>query len=102
MSELNPIGFHTFVANLGVKDTTRDFTVVVSERPCAAAAVFTQSRFAGPSVSLSREHVADGSARAVVTVSKNANVANGERGARDAEEVVALTAALVGCARGRC
>ncbi|MER6516999.1 bifunctional glutamate N-acetyltransferase/amino-acid acetyltransferase ArgJ [Streptomyces sp. NPDC060334] len=98
MSELNPIGFHTFVANLGVKDTTRDFTVVVSEHPCAAAAVFTQSRFAGPSVSLSREHVADGSARAVVTVSKNANVANGERGARDAEEVVALTAALVGCA----
>ncbi|MEU9798615.1 bifunctional glutamate N-acetyltransferase/amino-acid acetyltransferase ArgJ [Streptomyces sp. NPDC051000] len=98
MSELNPIGFHTFVANLGVKDTTRDFTVVVSEHPCAAAAVFTQSRFAGPSVLLSREHVADGSARAVVTVSKNANVANGERGVRDAEEVVALTAALVGCA----
>lgn len=97
-SELNPAGFRTFVANLGIKDSTRDFTVVASEHPCSAAAVFTQSRFAGPSVTLSRKHVADGAARAVVTVSKNANVANGERGVRDAEEVVGLAAALVGCA----
>ncbi|MGW6390923.1 bifunctional ornithine acetyltransferase/N-acetylglutamate synthase [Streptomyces sp. NPDC055103] len=89
MSELNPIGFRTFVANLGVKDDSRDFSVVASEHPCTAAAVFTQSRFAGPSVLLSREHVAEGAARAVVTVSENANVANGERGRRDAEEVVA-------------
>ncbi|MFC9700973.1 bifunctional glutamate N-acetyltransferase/amino-acid acetyltransferase ArgJ [Streptomyces sp. NPDC056943] len=98
VSELNPVGFRTFVANLGVKDASRDFSVVASEHPCTAAAVFTQSRFAGPSVLLSRENVAGGAARTVVTVSKNANVANGERGRRDAEEVAELAADLVGCA----
>ncbi|ROO86667.1 glutamate N-acetyltransferase [Actinocorallia herbida] len=98
MQRSNPLGFRTFVANLGIKDGTRDFSVVASEVPCAAAGVFTRSRFAGPSVLLSREHLGDGSVRAVVTVSKNANVATGERGREDAAEVVALAAELVGCA----
>ncbi|MGP3969799.1 bifunctional glutamate N-acetyltransferase/amino-acid acetyltransferase ArgJ [Streptomyces sp. 6N223] len=96
--ESNPLGFLTYVANLGIKDASRDFAVVASEHPCTAAAVFTQSRFAGPSVHLSRKHVANGAARAVVTVSKNANVANGERGRRDTEELTWMTAELVGCA----
>ncbi|MFJ8039079.1 bifunctional glutamate N-acetyltransferase/amino-acid acetyltransferase ArgJ [Kitasatospora sp. NPDC096147] len=98
MSELNPRGFRTYVANIGIKDATRDFSLVASDHPCTAAAVFTRSRFAGPSVLLSREHVADGAARAVVTVSKNANVANGERGRQDAEELTRLAAELLGCA----
>ncbi|GAB2851700.1 bifunctional glutamate N-acetyltransferase/amino-acid acetyltransferase ArgJ [Actinocorallia aurea] len=98
MERLSPLGFRTIVAGLGIKDETRDFSVVVSEAPCAAAGVFTRSRFAGPSVTVSREHLGDAAARAVVTVSKNANVANGEQGRADAAEVVALTAELVGCA----
>ena len=55
-----PAGFTAHVANIGIKDDTDDFVVVAAERTCAAAAVFTRSRFAGPSVELSREHVADG------------------------------------------
>ena len=49
-----------------------------------------QNLFVGPSVTLSRESGADGQAQAVVTLSKNANVANGEAGAKDAAEVVGL------------
>jgi glutamate N-acetyltransferase/amino-acid N-acetyltransferase len=92
-----PRGFHAHVANIGIKDTTDDFTVVAADRPCAAAGVFTQSSFAGPSVLVSRRHVADGAARAMVVISKNANVATGAQGLADAEAVVAGVALALGC-----
>ena len=93
-----PRGFHSHVANIGVKDSTDDFTLVVADHTCAAAGVFTQSRFAGPSVTVSRGHLADNAARAMVVISKNANVANGPQGLADANEVVDGVAKAIGCA----
>ncbi len=75
-----PRGFAAHVVNVGVKDASDDFVLVACEAPCAAAGVFTRSRFAGPSVVVSREHLADLRAQAVVVVSKNANVATGAEG----------------------
>lgn len=92
-----PQGFTSHVANIGIKDSTRDLVIVGADRPVAAAGVFTKSRFAGPSVIISRRHVVDHSARAVVVISKNANVANGSQGAADADEVVNLVARAIGC-----
>ena len=91
-----PLGFSSFVTNVGVKDSTKDFTVVMADGPCAASGVFTQSRFAGPSVVISRRHVENLSARAVVVISKNANVATGPEGIAHAEEVAASVAAKLG------
>ncbi len=93
-----PQGFRCHVANLGIKDGTDDFVVVASERRSSAAGVFTTSRFAGPSVLVSRDHLADRTARAMVVISKNANVATGAQGRANAEEVVAGVAAALGCA----
>ena len=93
-----PRGFHAYVTNVGVKDDTDDFTIVASDGPCTAAGVFTQSSFAGPSVVVSRRHIAGGTARAMVVISKNANVATGAQGLADAEEVVAGVAASLACA----
>lgn len=92
-----PRGFRSHVANIGMKDSTDDFTLVVADTKCAAAGVFTQSRFAGPSVVVSRAHLSDGTARALVVISKNANVANGPQGLADAHEVVEGIAAAIGC-----
>ena len=92
-----PRGFVTHVANVGIKDQSLDFSIVASKVPCTAAGVFTQSLFAGPSVQLCRQRLQDGSPRALVTVSKNANVATGEHGRRDAEELAQLVADVVGC-----
>ena len=92
-----PQGFRAHVTNVGIKDATDDFTLVVADAPCAAAGLFTQSRFAGPSVLVSREHVADGKALGVVVISKNANVATGEEGMNNAREVVAGVARALGC-----
>lgn len=87
-----PRGFRSFATNLGIKDDTKDFVCVVSAIPCQVAGMFTQSRFAGPSVVLSREHVKDGQAQAVVVISKNANVATGTTGVMDAKEIVQMAA----------
>ncbi len=71
--------------------------MITAGRPVPAAGVFTRSRFAGPSVSISREHVADLSAEAMVIVSKNANVANGAAGLDDARQLVEGVAERLGC-----
>ena len=92
-----PLGFGAHVVNVGVKDSSDDFVLVACDTECAAAGVFTRSRFAGPSVLVSREHLADHRARAVVVVSKNANVATGAEGLANAREVVAGVARAIGC-----
>jgi glutamate N-acetyltransferase / amino-acid N-acetyltransferase len=92
-----PLGFHSHVANIGVKDDTDDFVVIAAERAVPVAGVFTKSRFAGPSVTLSRAQIADGQAHAVVVISKNANVATGPDGHSDAVEIAQRVAARLGC-----
>ncbi len=92
-----PQGFTSFVTNIGIKDATDDFTLVCADSVVAASAVFTQSRFAGPSVVVSRKHVANHLARAVVVISKNANVATGDQGMANALEVVQSIAKKIGC-----
>ncbi len=94
-----PLGFVGHVGNIGIKDDLPDIMLLAStDQPAAAAAVFTRSIFSGPSVTLSRKHIADGSAQAVVIASRNANVATGPQGATDAAELAELTAAACGCA----
>ena len=92
-----PSGFRCHVANIGIKDDTDDFVVITAERAVPAAGVFTRSRFSGPSVVISRQHLANHSAQAMVIVSKNANVANGSAGFDDANILVAGVAAQLGC-----
>ena len=92
-----PAGFRSFVANVGIKDTTDDLVVVASDAAVPAAAVFTRSRFSGPAVQVSRANVANGTARAVIVISKNANVATGQRGLDNTNEIVAGLASRLGC-----
>lgn len=92
----DPQGFRVHVANAGIKDDSLDFCVIASDVECSVAGVFTKSRFAGPSVTLSRDAVSSGRARGVVVVSKNANVANGTVGERDAVELQLRVAERVG------
>ena len=93
-----PDGFGLHRGNIGIKDHTDDVMILSSGEGTAAAGVFTQSRFVGPSITLSRAHLADGRARAVVVLSKNSNVATGAQGAANAAELARLTALAVGCA----
>ncbi len=98
-SFLHPQGFRSCAKNIGIKDETYDFTVIASDVPASAAAMFTQSRFCGPAVLVSREQVRDGQLQAFVITSKNANVATGEQGLANAREVVHLVATELGIAQ---
>lgn len=93
---LTPQGFQTFITNLGIKDSTDDFVLIKSAVPCVADGVFTQSLFAGPSVTISRRNLKDNQAQGIVVISKNANVANGAIGTTDAEEVIQIVATETG------
>ena len=95
-----PSGFRAYVANVGIKDSTDDFVVVAADSACPTVGVFTTSSFAGPSVLVSREHLSSPAARAVVVISKNANVATGDVGLANAREVVAGVATALGCTAG--
>ncbi len=91
-----PQGFRAHVGSIGIKDSADDVLVLAAPGRVPAAAVFTRSRFEGPSVTVSRAHVADHHLAAFVVIARNANVATGDQGRRDAEEVVAGVASLVG------
>ena len=81
-----PQGFTTNGLCAGIKAgrTKPDTALIFSERPCAAAGVFTKNRVQAECVKLSRRHVADGSAQAVIVNSGNANACTGEQGAQAA------------------
>jgi len=92
-----PAGFVAHTANIGIKDDSLDFVVVLGASGTIGTAMFTKSRFAGASVLLSRELGAAGRTRGVVVVSKNSNVATGEQGMRNARELVSAVAARLSC-----
>lgn len=74
-------GFRFCGVHGGIKKKgKRDFALIVADRPCAAAAVFTQNRCAAAPVLVGREHAVDGTLQAVMINSGNANCATGEQG----------------------
>src|SRR5262245_4424247 len=97
MDRPSPRGFSTYLANVGLRDGGGDdFAVLLSDVPAVSSAVFTKSRFAGPSVALSRAAAATGVARGVLVVAKNANVATGDEGKANAEELRRIVAGAAG------
>ncbi|EME55788.1 arginine biosynthesis bifunctional protein ArgJ [Rhodococcus ruber BKS 20-38] len=90
-------GFTSLTGNIGIKDNRPDFALLGVNTPEAASAVvFTQSRFAGPSVRLGRE-IDPSALRGVVVVSGNANVATGGQGLADARWLRAWAGETLGC-----
>ena len=74
-----PLGFYSFGKNIGIKDSTLDFSVIYSEILCDATAVFTRNNFPGSPVIVGKEHIQNGKLQAIVINSKNSNVATGNR-----------------------
>ena len=73
-----------------------DLGILVSERTAALAATFSTNRILSPSVTVSRQRLANGSARGVVANSGCANCSVGTQGRTDAEEMALLAAGHVG------
>ena len=91
-----PGGMRAAGIRAGVKTVGPDIAVLFSDRESSSAAVFTQSQFCAPPVSVSRKHAAGGALRAIVANSGCANCCTGEQGIADAVEMAVLTAEALG------
>ena len=72
--------------------TKNDTALVFSEKPCNAAAVFTKNKVQAESVKLSKKHISNGKAQALIAISGNANCCTGAQGAENALRMAQCTA----------
>lgn len=75
-----------------------DLALVAADQPVAAAAVQTRNQVTAAPVDVTRKHVADGRAQAILLNSGSANVCTGPDGLALAEESAAAVAEALGCA----
>lgn len=100
MSVTAASGFEAAGLACGIKaDGAPDLALVATSdrRPVAAAGVFTSNRVAAAPVQVSRRHLHDGRAAAVVLNSGNANAATGEDGRARARRMCELVGAGLAC-----
>lgn len=81
----NVRGITCWGAHTGVKSMRRDLAIIFSKVPASAAAVFTQNKVVAAPVTVSKKHIADGKAQAIVINAGNANAATGKQGMEGAE-----------------
>ena len=74
-----------------------DLAMIYSEAPCAAAAVYTQNLVKGAPILVTQKNIADGTAKAVICNSGNANTCNAD-GEEKAQAMCDLTAQALGIA----
>ncbi len=92
-----PAGFVGGGAVCGVRNSgRRDLGLLFSEHECTSAAVFTRNVLKGAPLVVTGESIEGGDVRAIVANSGNANAATGDRGLRDAYEMQALAAEVLG------
>jgi glutamate N-acetyltransferase / amino-acid N-acetyltransferase len=93
-------GFTVGAAMAGVKGGSPnrlDVALIVSDRTCAAAGVFTTNQVIAAPCVVTRRHLDQGRIRAIVINSGNANACTGEQGERDAFAMAKAAALRVGC-----
>ena len=90
-------GFKANGVHCGIRKnrTKRDLALIVSEAKASAAAVYTTNLVKGAPLEVTRKHIEDGYARAVICNSGNANTCNAD-GLEIAEQMSDLLAAELG------
>jgi len=93
-------GFKTAAIASGIKaGGVLDLALIYSEKPAAAAAVFTQNTFIAAPLIVSKKHLEETGhrARTILVNSGNANAATGEAGIEAARICVEALAGQIGC-----
>ena len=94
------LGFSFGVGAAGVKAGApgrTDVALIVSDRPCAAAGIFTTNEVIAAPCVVTRRHLERGRIRAIVVNSGNANACTGDEGERNAVAMASAAAKKVGC-----
>ncbi len=92
-----PIGFTAAGVHCGVRKnkSKRDLALILSDTPCAAAAVYTTNLVKGAPIEVTKKNIADGKAQAIICNSGNANTCNAD-GIEVAEKMCALVEQATG------
>lgn len=90
-------GFTAAGVHCGIRKnhSKRDLSLIFSEVPASCAAVYTTNLVKGAPLTVTKRHIADGTAQAVICNSGNANTCNAN-GIEIAEKMSDLTAAALG------
>ena len=92
-------GFRANGVHCGIRKnhSKKDLALIFSTVPASAAAVYTTNLVKGAPLTVTKKHIADGTAQAVICNSGNANTCNAN-GIEIAEEMSALAASALGIA----
>ncbi len=90
-------GFIAGGINVGIKpgSTKRDLAIISCEKKCTAAAMYTQNKVKGAPITVTKKHLEDGIAQAVIVNCGNANTCN-SNGIEIAEQMCELCAEKLG------
>ena len=90
-------GFTASGVHCGVRHnrTKKDLALILSSVPAAAASVYTTNLVKGAPLTVTKNHIADGVAQAIICNSGNANTCNAD-GIEIAEKMCSLTADALG------
>ena len=93
-----PSGFRAAGTACGIKGTVdkKDLALIVSDVMCSAAAVYTTNKVKGAPLKVTKDHIADGKAIAVICNSGNANTCAPD-GEAVAEKTCEITASNYRC-----
>lgn len=81
---------------VGIKNNKPDFAVVYSDKICNAVAVYTQNSVKGAPLLVTKEHLKNKKAQAIIINSGVANVCTGKKGLKDAKDMAKLAAKELG------
>jgi glutamate N-acetyltransferase/amino-acid N-acetyltransferase len=73
-----PLGFRASGVHCGIRksQSKKDLALIIADVKCSAAAVYTQNKVCGAPITVTRENISGGHARAVIVNSGNANTCN--------------------------
>ncbi|MEG0272900.1 MAG: bifunctional glutamate N-acetyltransferase/amino-acid acetyltransferase ArgJ [Hydrogenoanaerobacterium sp.] len=91
-----PVGFTASGVHCGIRKNKdkKDLALIYSKKPCTAAAVYTQNKVKGAPITVTQKNLANGTAKAVICNSGNANTCNADGISKAEATCKALATAL--------
>lgn len=90
----SPNGFLASGIHCGLKKSNlkKDLALIYSEVPAAAAGMYTKNKVKGAPIYITKEHLVNKKAQAIIVNSGNANTCNGDDGLNKAKKMTSLQA----------
>ncbi|MBI9017859.1 MAG: bifunctional glutamate N-acetyltransferase/amino-acid acetyltransferase ArgJ [Phycisphaerae bacterium] len=84
----SPRGFRVAAVKAGIKASGNlDLGLIIADKPCNTAGVFTTNKICSATIDVCRSHVSNGKIQAVFVNAGNANAATGQQGLEDAQTI---------------